>query len=70
MTMLHRRLLRLEIANRRSSFVHFSDSELDARLRAELAAWLQDDPTPLRSELRADVAAFLAEPSTVPETPT
>ena len=60
MTALHRRLLRLETANGRHAFAHLADGELDARLRAELAAWLRRDPGADPVDARVEVAAFLA----------
>ena len=41
---LHRRLLRLEAVEGRRAFAHLSDHELDARFRAELDAWLREEP--------------------------
>ena len=60
MSTLHRRLLRLETADRRHVFAHLSDSKLDALLRAELAAWLRDDPQACPADARAEVLAFVA----------
>ncbi len=59
MSALHRRLLRLEAADGRRVFTHLSASELDARLRAELAAWLRDDPQACPADVRAEVLAFV-----------
>ena len=64
MTLLHRRLLRLERANGRHVFAHLSDTELDARLRTELAAWLRGEPDACPADVRAEVAAFLAGDTT------
>jgi hypothetical protein len=36
------------------------DSEVDARLRAELAAWLRRDPEACPGDAPAEVGAFLA----------
>ncbi len=58
---LHRRLLRLESVNGRHVFTHLSDTELDTRLRAELAEWLRAEPDACPPEVRAEVAAFVAE---------
>lgn len=60
---LHRRLLRLETFDDRHSFTHLSESELDLRMRAELAAWLRADPDACPADVRGEVSAFLAEPS-------
>ncbi len=57
---LHRRLLRLEAVNGRHLFAHLSDDELDRQLRAELAAWLRDDPQACPADVRAEVLAFVA----------
>ena len=60
MSTLRRRLLRLEGARGRRGFSDLPDSELDARLRAELAAWLRRDPDAYPVDARVEVAAFLA----------
>ena len=59
MNPLRRRLLRLETVNGRHTFAHLTDGEVDARLRAELAAWIRDDPDACPEPVRAEVAAFL-----------
>ena len=58
-----RRLLRLETVNGRAVFTHLSDSELDDRLRAELAAWLRDDPDACPPTVRAEVLTAIADRS-------
>ncbi len=59
MTALRRRLLWLEAANGRCVFAHLSDHELDARLCAELLAWLRTEPASCPSDLRAEALALL-----------
>ncbi len=58
---LHRRLQRLEYANGRCVLTHWTDDELDRRLRAELAAWLADEPDACPEPVRAEVLALLAD---------
>ncbi len=62
MTGLERRLLRLEAAQGGRSLQHFSDADLDARLRAELATWMAEAPGACPADVRAEVAAFLGAP--------
>ena len=60
MNALQRRLLRLETVAARRMFRHLSDEELDARLAAELGAWLSADQDDCPAELLPDVLAIIA----------
>ncbi len=60
MSALRRRLLPLEGTRGHRGLADLPDSEVDARLRAELAAWLRRDPEACPGDARAEVGAFLA----------
>ncbi len=60
MSALRRRLLHLEGSRGRRGLSDLPDGELDARLRAGLAAWLRDDPQACPADVRAEVLAFVA----------
>ena len=62
MTGLERRLLRLEAVQGGRCLRHLSDADLDARLRAELATWMTEEPGACPADVRAEVAAFLGAP--------
>ena len=62
MTGLERRLLRLEAVQGGRSHPHLADAELDARLRAELATWMAEEPGACPADLRPEITAFLGAP--------
>jgi hypothetical protein len=66
---LDRRLLRLETVAGRRVFRHLSDDELDARLAAELRAWLDAEPDGCPAELRPDALAVIAACAAAPKAP-